>query len=195
MEYSDVMATAVTLRGLQLYGPEKHKQAYQKQVGRARAWLVSVQPAFTEERTFQLLGLAWAQANPKDIQKATRALLAEQRKDGGWAQLSTLESDAYATGQVLYALHQAGDLPVSDTVYQRGIKFLRATQLEDGSWFVRSRSFPFQPYFESGFPHGKNQWISAAGTSWAAMALMLTAENAKATSQLGPGALPKAPAP
>jgi len=38
---------------------------------------------------------------------------------------------------------------------------------------VRTRSFPFQPYKESGFPHGKDQWISAAGTSWAAMALSL----------------------
>ena len=43
------------------------------------------------------------------------------------------------------------------------------------SW-VRSRAFPTQPYKESGFPHGKDQWISAAGTSWAAMALSLEAE-------------------
>jgi ankyrin repeat protein len=194
MEYSDVMATAVTLRALQLYGSERHKQEYQKQVERARAWLVSVQPAFTEERTFQLLGLAWAQANPKDIQKATQLLLAEQRKDGGWAQLSTLESDAYATGQVLYALQQAGGLLAANSAYQCGAKFLRETQLEDGSWFVQSRSFPVQPYFESGFPHGKNQWISAAGTSWAAMALMLTAEPAKATSRLRIHGVPSVPA-
>jgi len=32
----------------------------------------------------------------------------------------------------------------------------------------------FQPYFESGFPHGKDQWISVAGTNWATMALTLT---------------------
>jgi hypothetical protein len=38
---------------------------------------------------------------------------------------------------------------------------------------VKSRSFPFQPYFESGFPYGPDQWISAAGTSWATMALTL----------------------
>jgi hypothetical protein len=35
---------------------------------------------------------------------------------------------------------------------------------------------PIQPYFESGFPHGRNQFISAAGTNWAAMALALGAE-------------------
>jgi hypothetical protein len=39
---------------------------------------------------------------------------------------------------------------------------------------VKSRSEAFQPYFESGFPHGKDQWISAAGTSWAITALALT---------------------
>ena len=46
-----------------------------------------------------------------------------------------------------------------------------STQLEDGSWYVRNRSIPFQPYFESGFPHGDHQFISAAGTNWATQAL------------------------
>ena len=34
-----------------------------------------------------------------------------------------------------------------------------------------SRAFAFQAYFETGFPHGTNQFISAAATSWAAIAL------------------------
>ena len=29
----------------------------------------------------------------------------------------------------------------------------------------------FQPYFETGFPHGRSQFISAAATSWAVVAL------------------------
>jgi hypothetical protein len=58
-----------------------------------------------------------------------------------------------------------------DTAYQRGIRYLLKTQLEDGSWYVTSRSLPFQPYFESGFPHGRDQWISIAASNWAAMAL------------------------
>jgi hypothetical protein len=52
--------------------------------------------------------------------------------------------------------------------------FLLKTQLADGSWFVKSRSETFQPYFESGFPHGNDHWISAAGTSWAVTAFALT---------------------
>ena len=57
------------------------------------------------------------------------------------------------------------------TAYQKGVQYLLRTQLEDGSWFMRSRAFAFQPYFETGFPHGTNQFISAAATSWATMAL------------------------
>jgi N-acyl-D-amino-acid deacylase len=46
--------------------------------------------------------------------------------------------------------------------------------MQDGSWLVRTRSYPVQPPKDTGFPHGKHQWISAAGTSWAAMALALS---------------------
>ena len=50
--------------------------------------------------------------------------------------------------------------------------FLLKTQLADGSWYVHSRrAIPLQPYFESDFPHGHDQWISAAATSWATTAL------------------------
>ena len=85
-------------------------------------------------------------------------------------------SDAYATGEALYALNAAGNLPTSSVVYQRGVKYLLSTQADDGSWQVATRSIWLQPYFESGFPYGHNQWISAAGTSWAAMALSLAVE-------------------
>jgi hypothetical protein len=74
------------------------------------------------------------------------------------------------------ALHTAGALKPSDGAYQSAVDFLLRSQRPDGSWWVRSRAFPIQPYKESGFPHGKDQWISAAGTSWAAMALSLAAE-------------------
>jgi hypothetical protein len=87
--------------------------------------------------------------------------------------LEGIESDAYATGQALTALRLSGFMAPEDEAYRRGSAFLLRTQLADGSWLVRSRSFPFQPYKESGYPHGKDQWISAAGASWATMALSL----------------------
>jgi len=176
IEYSDVSATALTIRALRLYGPKGRAEEIERHIERARSWLVRTTPTSNEERTFQLLGLGWAGASGKEIEKSAKGLLAEQRADGGWAQLSRLESDAYATGQALVALHQAGGLPLNDPAYRRGVRFLLKTQRDDGSWLVQSRSLPVQRYFESGFPHGANQWISAAGTSWATMALILTVE-------------------
>ena len=123
----------------------------------------------------QLLGLAWGRASAATIRKPVKALLSLQRPDGGWAQLAGVETDAYATGQALVALQTAGH-GVSSPEYQRGIGFLLRTQYQDGSWLVRTRTFPVQPPKDSGFPHGAHQWISAAGTSWAAMALSLTVE-------------------
>ena len=80
-------------------------------------------------------------------------------------------------------LHQAGRMPTSDAAYQRGVKYLLSSQFPDGSWHVKSRAVKFQPYFESGFPHGHDQWISAAGTAWAASALALTVEPSTARAQ------------
>ena len=107
-----------------------------------------------------------------DIANAARNLIALQRDDGGWSQIPTLSSDAYATGQALTALAETGSLAPDDPVYRRGVQFLLKTQLEDGSWYVRSRAVPIQPYFDSEFPHGRDQFIAAAATNWATMALV-----------------------
>ena len=131
-------------------------------------------PSYTDERVFQMLGLHWSGTKSPAISDLTAALLKEQKPDGGWAQLPGLDSDAYATGQALYALNQAGGISTEDPNYQRGVKFLRETQMRDGSWFVETHAIPIQPPLDAGFPQGTNQFISAAGTSWAAMALMLT---------------------
>jgi len=103
--------------------------------------------------------------------------LAEQHADGGWSQLDSLPTDAYASGQALYALNQSGELDVADPAYQKGIAFLLRTQETDGSWHVKTRTFPFVPYIDSGFPHKGDQFISAAGSNWATIALLLAARN------------------
>jgi len=173
---SDIATTALSLRALRLYAPKGLGQEAQNRVERAREWLSKADPRSNEDQAFQLLGLAWANADKQTLQKTARGLLARQQKDGGWGQQTTLGSDAYATGQALVALHQAGGLPVTHRAYQRGVQYLLANQAADGSWAVQTRSFPFQKYFESGFPYGHNQWISAAASSWATMALTLTVE-------------------
>ena len=103
--------------------------------------------------------------------------MALQRPDGGWAQTPHLESDAYATRQVLYTVVELG-VPAADSAVQRAVAFLLRTQKDDGSWFVRNRAMKIQPYFESGFPYGHDQRISQTGTSWAAIGLAVTARDA-----------------
>ncbi len=98
-----------------------------------------------------------------------------QRADGGWGQVPTLGTDAYATGQALVALRESRAIAIKRPAYQRGVQFLTNSQLEDGSWYVRSRAPAFQPYFDSDFPHESDQFISAAATNWASMALTAVA--------------------
>jgi ankyrin repeat protein len=165
--------TALAVRGLLAYAPKGRNPEIAARIAKARRWLLAVQPAETVDSAFQLLGLKWAGAAAEAIEKAARALLRQQRQDGGWAQLPTLSSDAYATGLVLVALHEAGGLPGDAPAYRRGIDFLLKTQLADGSWYVQTRCFPALEFSSSGFPHGRSQFISAAATCWATMALVL----------------------
>jgi ankyrin repeat protein len=73
------------------------------------------------------------------------------------------------------ALHEAGT-PSSDAAFVSGLKFLISTQAKDGTWRVQTRMLsPAQvspKYFSTGFPYGKDEFISYAGSSWAAMALL-----------------------
>ena len=171
IESSDMQVTALSMRALQLYAPPTRKAEFDRSVANAAAWLRTAPVRVTEERVFQLLGMKWSQTPRPQIEDAGRALLAEQRPDGGWSQLPTMTSDAYATGQALYALAESGALSPNSPAYRRGVTFLLTTQLADGSWYVRSRAIAIQPLFDADFPHGPDAFISAAATNWATMAL------------------------
>jgi hypothetical protein len=173
LEFSTITVTAMTMRVLNEYAPAGARTQYAESVRKASAWLEKAEPGVTEEYAFKILGLTWADAAPKVVAQTAAAITKQQRADGGWSQLPTLESDAYATGEVLVAL-QASGMKTTDPVYKRGVDFLLRTQAADGSWHVKSRVETVQVYFETGFPYGVDQFISTAGTSWATTALALT---------------------
>jgi len=185
LTYDAYITTAMVIKALQHYSPLTEKRDTEERLARAAAWLESAHPVTTQERAFHLLGLKWAGGDGAVIKKSAGDLSGTQRDDGGWPQLPTMGSDAYATGEALYALHLGGEMKTEDEVYQKGLRHLLRTQARDGSWHVKTRSFPVQPYFESGFPYGHDQWISAAGTSWASMALSLAAEPPLASTTEG----------
>jgi aldose sugar dehydrogenase len=180
IESNDIEVTALSMRALQLFAPPSRRAEFAAAVERARGWLTTAPATETEERAFRVLGLHWASAPSDVVASAARDLLALQHADGGWAQLETMASDAYATGEALVALAESHAAAPSDRAFRNGLDFLLRTQIDDGSWMVETRSVPIQAYFESGFPYGVNQWISAAATGWATTALALATQGAAA---------------
>jgi ankyrin repeat protein len=172
-ESSTVSHTVIAVRALALYPIPARKPEFDRALRRAGEWLVKAEAPTAEDRAMKLMGLVWTKAPQTAVKAAIQAIVQQQAGRGGWSQLPDLEPDAYATGLSLVALHEAG-MRVNDDVYRKGIDFLLTTQHADGSWLVRTRAFPVQPYFESGFPFDRHQWISAAGTAWAAKAIALT---------------------
>jgi hypothetical protein len=181
MEESNITRTTLAVRVLKLWGPPGRKAEFDKRIARAKAWIVESKPRTTDDLAMRLLGLAWTGAGKSEVQTAARALMEQQRPDGGWAATPNLSSDAYATGESLYALRESASLAVSDDVYQRGVSYLLNTQFDDGSWYVRSRAPKFQPYFQSGFPFDHDQWISSTATAWATVALAPAAKQQMAS--------------
>ena len=89
-----------------------------------------------------------------------------QNADGGWSQTKDMASDAWATGQALYALASAGLKPNKPAIV-RGQAFLIKTQQADGSWAMTSRPTA---------PGGKGSKslipITGAGSAWAVLGLV-----------------------
>lgn len=103
---------------------------------------------------------------PEHARELLTRLLAEQRGDGGWGWLRGEETDAFATGQSLYALAQlrrAAADPAIDLAIERASRFLVETQREDGSWPQRSTLRE---------EHGETDASAYWGTGWAAIGLL-----------------------
>jgi ankyrin repeat protein len=167
-------STATAVRAIRAYLPDEMRDAREAVLAGARDWLTNTAPASTEDATFRLLGLVWADAPREAITAAGRDLEQLQRAGGGWAQLPAYAPDAYSTGEALYALHEAG--MSGEARWRRGIAWLRSTQAADGTWRVRTRMIsPAEvspPYFTTGFPYRKDEYISYAATNWATLALL-----------------------
>jgi hypothetical protein len=167
-EGSPFANAALALDALSRYGTNKAALA-----ARARGieWLLSARPKDTEDRTWHLRALVSARAGEERIAEARKALLSLRREAGGWAQLSDLKPDAYATATALMALRAAG-MKADDPVFREGSAWLLRRQDASGAWIVKTRSRPVQTYFDNGDPGGKSQFISFLATGWAVRALL-----------------------
>jgi ankyrin repeat protein len=168
-------ATATAALAIRAYLPEEMQAERARVLEDARAWLLMTAPQSTEDAAFRLLGLVWAGASETDVAAARRDLWKRQRPGGGWPQLPAYAPDAYSTGEALYALHESGT-PAADAAWRKGIGFLLTSQAADGTWHVRTRMIsPAEvspPYFTTGFPYRRDEYISYAASAWATMALV-----------------------
>lgn len=174
MQSSDFTTTALAVFVIRHYGSPKDAAIFNPRVAQAYEWMLKSPAQTTDDKAFRLFGLKWSACDNDQRVQAANELLAVQRADGGWAQQENMQSDPYATGLALVALHQAGELGVLQPTFQNGVKYLLNHQHRDGTWYVKTRAIPSNPYFESGFPYGKSQFISYAASCWATQALLLS---------------------
>src|SRR5262249_6711884 len=102
--YSSFMITALAVRTMNHYLPASMAEEKDARVEKARAWLASAPVESTEDASYRVMGLVWAGASRAEIAAAASELLSRQNGDGGWAQTPVRKSDAYATGEAMYAL-------------------------------------------------------------------------------------------
>jgi hypothetical protein len=164
---SQTTDTAWIILALQATGPGA-PQSQHVALSKAVAWLDAAKPADLHQDKVLKVLLGVRSGKPlKALQTTVDELLALQRADGGWSQtVPELKSDAFATGQTLYALSLAG-LTAGRPEIKRGIDFLVATQKPDGSWPMISRSTP------DGSPGSAKLLtpITCTASSWATLGL------------------------
>ncbi len=100
---------------------------------KSESWKTA-QGVYVQDLSFALLGLASAgvtRSEPAST-RLQQMLLSRQNKDGGWS-LNGDGSDAFATGQAIYALKVAG-FSDGDPALAKAISYLLSKQSPDGAW-------------------------------------------------------------
>jgi hypothetical protein len=119
LEGSTYTATALAAYGIQAYAPPVWRDKVNLCIDKAGKWLEIQTPYTNEERTYQLLGLYWTGGHADTYQETRSKIIDCTKVRWSWSQLPTLESDAYATGQSLYALSATGQLSTQNPIIRK----------------------------------------------------------------------------
>jgi von Willebrand factor type A domain-containing protein len=136
-----LMMTGNALVAFEWAAAHSRDPKYRQAAERALAWIVANEPVTTQDLVFKIVAVN--HYGTPEQKRATwplaEVLAAQQAADGGWKEIPAMEgSNAFATGQVLYAFKQAG-VSVRSAMFQRGVDYLLKTQVreptpDNGSW-------------------------------------------------------------
>jgi outer membrane protein OmpA-like peptidoglycan-associated protein len=131
-----IMATANSLVAFMQAYAETGDSTYKAAADRALAFIASDTAKTTQDKVFSIIVLSRF-GTPDQRQIAAhlvQQLQSEQDKDGGWRETPAMPgSNAFATGQVLYAFQEAG-LSTTSPQFSKGVHYLIATQDPSGFW-------------------------------------------------------------
>jgi hypothetical protein len=164
----DTMWTLLAIRELEQLGdrlPADTHKGLATERAKGLAFLKDAKPGRRVD-WLALRGLvARAYGTPAEADALVAELRGVQNADGGWGYVRGGESFPQTTGEVLFALAEAG-VDGSDATVRRAWRYLLAAQRPDGTWDSRTReSFASQP--------GKMNDVTVHwGTAWAAIGLL-----------------------
>ncbi len=165
---SDEVATRLTYLALAPLAAStaNDTQAIRESLSRADTWLREQPPNDTTQAAVLRLIMKQQMDAPIDeLKLGIDGLLGQQNSDGGWSQIKGGASDAYATGQVLYALSLVGVSAEAEGV-KSAVSFLVSTQRDDGSWPMTKRTHSGETPTQNVIP------ITYFGSAWATLGLL-----------------------
>lgn len=135
VEQGDVMMTSSVLETVLAAQKHQKRDEYAAAIDQAVQWLRSAPLETTQDIVFAIIGLraAGVKENDADVKRLVELLRSRQQDNGGWGETASLESNGYATGQVLYAFKVA-EVSIRDKAFQSGALWLLQNQQADGSW-------------------------------------------------------------
>jgi outer membrane protein OmpA-like peptidoglycan-associated protein len=140
IDQGSIMTTANSVTSFHGTLQQTKDVRYARAAEKGLAAIASANPQTTQDKIYLILAFSSFSAGPrrKLVEKTVAQLKKEQRDDGGWAETAAMPgSNAYATGQVLYAFKQAGE-SIESEEFTKGVRFLLANQKPTGAWPSRN---------------------------------------------------------
>jgi len=161
------MAVGVLAESLRS-GPAQGRDILKPAHDRAYAFVKAASPKTVQDHVMKIIASVEAGEKGGALSSQIAALLALQEQDGGFGEVPSGGSNAYGTGQALYALKLAG-YSTEAPAFKAGVKWLVTRQLWSGTWPLLATQC------ESDIAHTMWAVIGLAGSLEASLPVRLTA--------------------